>query len=73
MIKNSTRLSMRPPLRMAPDDKQALSVSVAELIRASSSEWVSNIFAVPKRENATGKLAARSKWLQCGDASFKLR
>uniref|UniRef100_A0AAV1USU7 Uncharacterized protein n=1 Tax=Peronospora matthiolae TaxID=2874970 RepID=A0AAV1USU7_9STRA len=61
IVKPGARPTSRPPFRMAPVEKVALSKFVDELLakkwkQVSSSEWVSNIFAVPKKDIITGKL-----------------
>lgn len=59
-------------------EQQALKDFVQQLldkqwIERSSSPWVSNIFAVPKRDPATGELPSKIQWIRNGDSSKPVR
>lgn len=77
-LKQGAVPASRPRFRQAHVEKAALKFFVDKLlhkkwIERSSSPWVSNIFAVPKRDTVTGQLPTKTQWVRGGDPSKPVR
>ncbi|GMF60928.1 unnamed protein product [Phytophthora fragariaefolia] len=77
-LKQGAVPSSRPLFRHAHVGKEALQVFVDKLLRKkwierSSSPWVSNNYAVPKRDPVTGELPTKIQWVRGGDPSKPVR
>lgn len=78
VLKSGAQSSSRPPFRHAHVEQTALRAFVDKLltkrwIEKSSSAWVSNIFAVPKRDPVTGEMPTKIQWIRSGDPSKPVR
>ncbi len=67
----------RPPFRLAKVEQASLDKFVDELkkkgwIELSTSDWVSNIFGVPKKDE-NGKMPSRQQWLKTATADTPIR
>lgn len=70
--------SSRAPFRHARVEEEALKALVEELlgrnnIEESNSAWVSNIFAIPKKDIKTGKAPRKVDWIRSGNAGLPVR
>ncbi|GMF36736.1 unnamed protein product [Phytophthora lilii] len=77
-LKPGAVTSSKPPFRHAHVEKAALQVIIDKLLRKkwikrSSSPWVLNIFAFPKRDPVTGELPSKIFWVRGGDPSKPVR
>ncbi|GMF22915.1 unnamed protein product [Phytophthora lilii] len=78
VLKPGAKPSNRAPFRLSKVEQAALELFVADLlknnwIQVSDSPWVSNIFAVPKKDPTTGKLPLRLEWLRSADPHMPIR
>ncbi|OWZ08493.1 Retroelement pol Polyprotein [Phytophthora megakarya] len=70
--------SPRALFLLSKTEQDALQLFVDELlqkhwIEVSDSPWVSNILAVLKNDQVTGKAPSRSEWIRSGNASLPVR
>ncbi|KAL4145628.1 hypothetical protein PRNP1_013295 [Phytophthora ramorum] len=77
-MKPDAKPSMRAPFRHSQVEKNALDEFVASLLKKqwiekSYSPWVSNIFAVPKKDPRTGQIPRRIDWIRVPDVAKVIR
>ncbi|GMF40453.1 unnamed protein product [Phytophthora fragariaefolia] len=77
-LKKGAKPSSRAPFRLSKMEQDAFEEFVkAKLkkgwIEVSNSPWVSNIFAIPKKDPATGQIPKRAEWLRSGNTKIPLR
>jgi hypothetical protein len=77
-IKSGAQPKVCPPFRLSPVEIEALESFVSQLLKKkwierSVSPWISNIFAVPKRDLVTGKMPSRIEWVRGSDALYPVR
>ncbi|KAJ0391735.1 hypothetical protein P43SY_011074 [Pythium insidiosum] len=77
-LKPDARPSTRAPFRLSKTEQDALQLFVIDLvekqwIEVSNSPWVSNVFAIPKKDPPTGKMPTRSEWIRRADAKAPVR
>ncbi|POM69824.1 Pol protein [Phytophthora palmivora] len=68
-LKKGAQPSTRAPFRMSKMEQDAFEEFVKDKLRkgwieVSNSPWVSNIFAIPKKDPVTGRLPKRAEWLR---------
>ncbi|POM61410.1 polyprotein [Phytophthora palmivora] len=73
----STR-ALRAPFRMSKMEQDAFEEFVKDKLRkgwieVSNSPWVSNIFAIPKKDPVTGSMPKRAEWLRSGNQQIPFR
>jgi len=76
-MKADAKPQYRPPFRLSQVEQASLDKFVKELeekgwIQLSTSNWVSNIFGVPKK-NSEGKIPSRCEWLRTATADTPIR
>lgn len=77
-MRPGARPSTRAPFRHTHVERQELLPFVQKLlqkkwIEKSNSQWVSNMFAVPKRDPITGELPSKIQWVRVGDPTLRVR
>ena len=77
-LKEGAKPKKGQPFRLSKMEQEALDKYVEELIAKnwiaeSDSDWLCNIFAVPKKDPKTGKFPSRVEWLKSGNAEIALR
>ncbi|POM72700.1 Polyprotein [Phytophthora palmivora] len=78
VLKPGATPSNRAPFRLSKVEQEALDIFVADLLKknwieVSDSPWVSNIFGVPKKDPAAGKLSSRLEWLNSNNPRMPIR
>ncbi|KAH9103704.1 hypothetical protein AeMF1_020028 [Aphanomyces euteiches] len=76
-LKPGAKPQNRPPFRLAKVEQESLDKFVDDLkkkgwVELSTSDWVSNIFGVPKKDE-NGKMPSRSVWLKTATANTPIR
>jgi hypothetical protein len=76
-MKSDAKPQYRPPFRLSPVEQASLDKFVTDLekkgwITLSSSDWVSNIFGVPKRDDS-GRMQSRREWLRTATPDTPIR
>ncbi|CEG38215.1 retrotransposon ty3-gypsy subclass [Plasmopara halstedii] len=76
-MKSDAKPQHRPPFRLSQVEQASLDKFVNDLevkgwIQLSTSDWVSNIFGVPKKDSE-GKLPSRREWLRTATADTPIR
>ncbi|KAE9315814.1 hypothetical protein PR003_g18892 [Phytophthora rubi] len=77
-LKKGAQPSSRAPFRMSKVEQDAFEEFVKDKlkkgwIKVLNSPWVSNIFAIPKKDPVTGQIPKRAEWLRSGNMKIPLR
>ncbi|KAG6613497.1 Retroelement pol Polyprotein [Phytophthora cinnamomi] len=77
-LKKGAQPSFRAPFSMSKMEQDAFEEFVKDKLKKgwieeSNSPWVSNIFAIPKKDPVTGQMPKRAEWLRSGNLKIPLR
>ncbi|KAG6610912.1 Retroelement pol Polyprotein [Phytophthora cinnamomi] len=77
-LKKGAQPSSRAPFRMSKMEQDSFEEFVKDKLKkgwieVSNSPWVSNIFAIPKKDPVTGQMPKRAEWLRSGNLKIPLR
>ncbi|GMF28550.1 unnamed protein product [Phytophthora fragariaefolia] len=76
-LKKGAKPSSGAPFRSSKMEQDAFEKFVKDKLKkgwieVSNSPWVSNIFAIPKKDPATGQIPNRAEWLRSGNTKIPL-
>ncbi|GMF39304.1 unnamed protein product [Phytophthora fragariaefolia] len=77
-LKKGAKPSSRAPFRLSKMEQDTFEEFVKDKLKkgwieVSNSPWVSNIFAIPKKDPATGQIPNRAECLRSGNTTIPLR